>query len=96
MEEEQKDEERVERDPREDLSRRKELEQGARLSVDEDLQYLRDVMWYRLVEMKGNEWMGLGGKKSREEIRRLSLKGGEKGKERVGRMVRWVGAEQKE
>ncbi|KAL7410754.1 hypothetical protein BDY24DRAFT_417610 [Mrakia frigida] len=96
LEEEKKDEERVERDPREDLSRRKELEQGARLSVDEDLQYFRDETWYRLVEMKGNEWMGLDGKKSREEIRRLSLKGGEKGKERVGRIVRWVGAEQKE
>lgn len=48
--------------------------------------------WCWAVAREGDEWMDKRG--VREEVRRLSLEGLKDGEEMVGRIVKWVGAEE--
>ncbi|KAL7418093.1 hypothetical protein BDY24DRAFT_437574 [Mrakia frigida] len=51
----------------------------------------REEAWAWAVARMGDEMLARSG---REEIRRLSLKGGKEGEEGVGKIVRWVGTEE--
>lgn len=85
-------EKEVPEEMRETLDKEREgREEATRKWVKGKVLGRREEAWAWAVARMGDEWLARSG---REEIRRLSLKGGKEGEEGVGKIVRWVGTEE--